>query len=266
MRAITAAIMLLACGALLFVVGYAAWEALTDLPGRQDLERASVYAGRSPTAPPASAPSTGTPPAVVTPRADATAGGDPRPAAGEADSRVRFIEEDGIVSIRVDGPLERAPAAPIEEPPPPPPKEEPDLYRLVVIESAGEIDVRTHKVRLAKVAAPDVDMVCRNAAGASWPCGRRARTALRRLIRRRAIECFPTTVNAEGNVVRLKDAPPPQKGEVRPAACSVANTDLARWLMENGWAAPTDTTPDDWLALHDAARTAGLGLYDPDGR
>lgn len=269
MRAITAAILLLACGALLFLIWDAAWTALTDMPGRQAIQqRSAAVATRSAQSPAETAadrPAT-SPPGTAAPEG-ATAS-TPPPASGSAgaDGRVRFIEEDGIVSIRVDGPLERAPAAPVAEPPPPAPKEEPSLYRLVVIESAGEIDVRTHKIRLAKISAPGVDTVCRNRSGAAWPCGRRARTALRRLIRRRAIECFPTMVDAEGKVVRIKDPPPPQKGDVRAAECTVGKTDLAQWLMENGWAAPSERTPEAWRTLHDEAKRAGLGLYDPNGR
>lgn len=279
MRAITAAIMLLACGALLFLTWDAAWNALTDLPGRTEIEQASATAARTDaasrpagtrpaaqppagTAPNAAAPASAPAPAVPSPTAPSAAA----PSSGTPGDRVRFIDRDGIASVRVEGPLERAPAAPIAQAAPAPPSDEPDLYRLVVIESAGQIDVRSHKIHLAKVATPGVDTMCRNINGSEWPCGRRARTALRRLIRRRAIECFHTKLDADGMVVTDKEAPPPQKGEIRPAVCTVAHTDLSQWLIENGWAAPSETTPEPWLALHEEAKTAGLGLYDPSGR
>lgn len=258
MRAITATILVLACLALLYVLGDAAWRALSDLPSREQMQQtadrvkgAVSISPRREATQSAAAPA----PAPAAQRAPA-----PAPASTR-NSNVRFIEQDGIVGIHVDGPLERAPAAVREEPPAPPPKEEPDLYRLVIIDSAGQIDVRSHKIRLAHVEAPATDATCRNADGTTWPCGMRARTALRRLIRRRAIACFDPDKDTAAEKALV-----PRDGEVRTADCTVAGTDISEWLLENGWAMPTDTTPEPWRSLNAEAKEAGRGLYATNGR
>lgn len=216
---------------------WVAWRALGDLPARETLAEPGQTA---------SAPG-------------------PRPVAGgedplqaEPERRVRYVEEEGVVSMRPDGPLLRAPSP---EPPAPdaPAPPEPELYNLVIIESAALIDARTRRFRLAHVEAPAADERCTGSGGRTWPCGRRARTALRRLVQRRAIACDPLT--DEGTPAPNE---PPPDGEPVVAQCSVGGTDLSRWLVENGWAEPTADAPEEWAALHAAARAEGRGLFADD--
>lgn len=268
MRALLSAAMLLLCGALLFGVWHFGMRVLSDLPGRTELRRASADAAATSGA--RANADGGTARIELSAEPDArlaaapAARGDPATSAApsgpqERSGDVRFIEKDGIVGVHITGPLERAPAKVEPAPVAPPPGEQPDLYRLVVIESADLINARSHKIRLAHVNAPALEATCRRADGVQWPCGRRARTAMRRLIRRRAIEC----VEDEVKEAAAADAAPPA---MRAAECAVANVDLSRWLVEQGWASPSDTAPEDWAALHEAAKGAGLGLYATDAR
>ena len=253
--------MLLVCGALLFGLWHFGLRALTNLPAKDELQQASSSVAARTDRPTASDGPRRTA-AIEAP--DASPAGAAAPAAASAagprerQGNVRFIEKDGIVGIHIDGPLERAPAKVIEAPPPPPPVEEPDLYRLVIIDSAGMIDVRTHKIRLAGVEAPEAEANCTRADGTTWPCGRRARTEMRRLIRRRAIAC------EEPDAEKPDDGNPPPA--VRTAGCTVAGTDLSRWLVEQGWAVPTPGAPADWQPLHETAKAEGRGLYSPRAR
>ncbi|MEM7694492.1 MAG: hypothetical protein AAF318_08570 [Pseudomonadota bacterium] len=229
MRALLAVAVLMVAGGLFWAFFATAWDSLRNLPSRDALQDASAEVADIVSAP---AP-------------------EPEPVAEPA--TVRFVEEDGIVGVRIEGPLTRLPA--IEKPaePPPPPKEEPVVYRLVVIESAGVIDTRTDKVRLAHINAPEPGATCERADGSAWPCGVRARTALRRLVRRRAIGCLDLKD-------RAADAP------VREAVCTVGNTDMAEWMVANGWAEPADTAPELWRDLHATAKEEGRGLYNAAGR
>jgi len=178
------------------------------------------------------------------------------PAAQEPERRLRFIEKNGVVSVLPDAPLVR------EEPPErsaPDTTEdgpEPDIHRLVVIEGGGIINARDTQLKLAHVDPPEADRMCKSETTGRWPCGRRARTALRRLVRRRAIACQPVDPGAPPD----QDAPPTE------ARCTVAGTDLSRWLVEHGWAPPSDSAPDAWTGLHEAARAEGRGLYTDAGR
>jgi len=230
--------LLLGVVALVFVTScIVAWRSLADLPAREEIARAAARVG---------------PAAGEADEMSGTRSGGPS-LVTEPQHRVRFVEEDGIAVMRPVGPLLRAPsAAPEPEPEPEPPEgPEPDVYNLVVIRSAGVIDGRSRLLGLAHVDTPSADRICRREDGETWPCGRRARTALRRLVRRRDIACHDLD----------PDAPPPEKGTPVPARCSVGTTDLSRWLVANGWAEPAEGAPEEWSALHETAKSEGRGLY-----
>ncbi|MEM0907846.1 MAG: hypothetical protein AAGJ94_10815 [Pseudomonadota bacterium] len=270
MRALAAALTVVVC---LGVLGYfvvVAWDALHRAPSDERVASARTKAveliARQAKRDRAGSPSPTTqpvPPGAV---------GDEEPPPSPADEQrplevgdgVRFIDRDGIVGVRVDGPLERAPSTVTLAPPPPEPEAPPtSLYRLVVIEAAGLIDARSHKIKLAHVEAPAASLTCTRADGEVWPCGMRARTAMRRLIRRRAIECLRADDDADAPQDPKTDA---AGGGLVVTECSVANTDLSRWLVEQGWAAPSASAPESWAELHDFAKIAKRGLYDTDAR
>ena len=168
----------------------------------------------------------------------------------EPEKTVREVSEAGVAPLQLDEPLRRAPST-VTLPEPPPPA--PERYRLVVIAGANLINVRSHAISLGSITAPSPETVCTTESGETWPCGRRARTALRRLIRRRAIDCMP-----------LEEELP----EDRPllASCSVGGIDLAGWMVEHGWASPVEDAPETLLALHRDAREQALGLFSPTPR
>lgn len=242
-------------------------RSLEDLPAREALEQASANAsaGGSGTA---AAPRPGGPArtgdaalAGEPSRPDAEAGPDladvppERIAVVETNDDeargVRYVERAGIVSPRPDGPLVREKVTVVL---PPPPGPEPTLHKLVVIESAGVVNVRSHRIKLSHIAAPGADEMCPSAAGGTWPCGARARTALRRLVRRRAIEC-------------LEPGEEVSEEPVREADCTVAGKNLSEWLVTMGWARPAgENVPEAYQALHQAAVDAQRGLFQPDGR
>jgi len=141
----------------------------------------------------------------------------------------------------VDGPLTRIPVAP---PPPASPRWR-RFFRPMVLE-AGLIDVGGRAVRLPGIAPLPADALCHDAHGAAWPCGREARTAFRRLIRGRAVECRLSTAETVGPLV---------------APCRVGAVDLALWLAEAGWARPDENAGDPIRAAARAARCAGRGLW-----
>ncbi|MEM6846713.1 MAG: hypothetical protein AAF580_01370 [Pseudomonadota bacterium] len=165
----------------------------------------------------------------------------------EPEKPVREVREAGVAVPQLSEPLRRAPST-MTLPAPPPPA--PERYRLVVIEGANLINVRSHAISLGSITAPSADTVCTTQSGETWPCGRRARAALRRLVRRRAIDCMP-----------LEEELPQDRPLL--ASCSVAGIDLAGWLVEHGWASPVEDAPETLLALHREAREQALGLFSP---
>ncbi|MCB1386945.1 MAG: thermonuclease family protein [Nitratireductor sp.] len=96
-------------------------------------------------------------------------------------------------------------------------------------------------IELAGVRAHPATHRC-EIGGASWPCGNFARAALQRLIRARSIAC-------DGEFT----------GEARfRGQCRLGGTDLAAWLVAQGWAA---AATDDLKPLEAEARKAGRGIW-----
>ena len=81
-------------------------------------------------------------------------------------------------------------------------------------------------IKLAGIAARDDEATCKGTNGKAWPCGAAAKAALARLIHARAVTCEVPKQSAAKDVV---------------ARCSVAETDLSTWMVQQGWAEPKDT-------------------------
>lgn len=111
-----------------------------------------------------------------------------------------------------------------------------------IVASAGELSIGEQTIRLAGIEAPAVDKRC-GTESASWPCGRMARTALRRFIRGRAVEC---------------EVPEGAETISGPARCFIAGESVAGWLVAHGWAKSAD---DALMAAEEKARAARLGLW-----
>jgi len=101
-------------------------------------------------------------------------------------------------------------------------------------------------IHLEGVAVREVTSTCLDAGGLAWPCGARARAALVRVIRTRAVTC------------RL---PPGGEAPDFAARCTVGGIDLSLWMVRQGWAEPK---PGAEQALGDAlkaAKEARLGVW-----
>ena len=143
---------------------------------------------------------------------------------------------------QVAGPLTRVAGRPV--PPPPPAKE--TLFHRVIIMDAGTIRTGDSTILIAGIEAPEILTFCTDAKGKRWPCGQMARTALRKLVRSRAIACRAPRLRA-GVKARL--------------SCSVAKTDLAQWLVSQGWAKAAEGAGDALVTAQQEAREAKRGLW-----
>lgn len=237
-RTTLASVLMLSVIGLSGYLGHVAWRAMQALPERTTVERVADQATDE----------------LALARIRTLARGSRAPSdGGSGDGNVRYVDGNGIVAARVDGELVREPHK-VAYGPPVAARRTADEYNLVVIESAGTIDARSRRIKLSHVKAPESDLECTTSAGVSWPCGRRARTAMRRLVRRRAIQCLDE---------RLEQG---EDGDVHVARCSVGGVDLSKWLVENGWAVPTESAPDDFTTAHLTAQNLGRGLYNSNAR
>jgi endonuclease YncB( thermonuclease family) len=155
----------------------------------------------------------------------------------------------GSAPVRV-GPIVRLQKAPeVKQVIPEPAPVEPRRFFRVVVADAGTLVAGERTLRLADVDVPAADAECGDAAGHRWSCGTRARTALRRFVRHRAVECLP---------LGEADLAPDGQSVVR---CRVGRTDIATWLVENGWASPADAAAPALAALGETARSENRGLW-----
>lgn len=133
-----------------------------------------------------------------------------------------------------------------------PPAAPETLYRRVVILDAGSfrsvVDRKAVMVRIADIEPPSFDALCRDGKGNEWKCGARARAELARLIGSRAVSCT-TTDDSQALAPLMR--------------CRVGRTDLATWLIENGWADPAPGAPSELSGLADRARAGGKGRFGP---
>ncbi|MDR0252057.1 MAG: thermonuclease family protein [Brucellaceae bacterium] len=98
------------------------------------------------------------------------------------------------------------------------------FYRPVAL-AAGRLAVGNRTIELSGIDIVEPDASCADINGEVWQCGMQARTAFRSWLRGRAVSC-----NMEGTE--------PDQQLIR-TSCSLAGTDIARWLVENGWARAT---------------------------
>jgi endonuclease YncB( thermonuclease family) len=124
----------------------------------------------------------------------------------------------------------------------------PTLLPRPVVVNGGSFRVGSGTVRLTGIEPPT-----ERCGAALWPCGARARTALRALVRSRSITC---TVPGDFQA----------KEETLESACSLGSTDIGHWLVAHGWARAKAGGP--YVEAEEKARTAQVGLWadrDPSG-
>ena len=94
-----------------------------------------------------------------------------------------------------------------------------ELIHQATFPAAGIVEKGSKSIQLIGIAATPVDEQCGSGPDV-WPCGRVARAALQRFVRRRVVECrAPEGQPADGV-----------------AHCTVAGRDIGEWLVSQGWA------------------------------
>jgi endonuclease YncB( thermonuclease family) len=120
------------------------------------------------------------------------------------------------------------------------------LYYRVTVRDGGTLLSSGIVIRLGGIAARDADTTCKDKDGKVWPCGAAAKSALTRLIRTRAVTCEL-----------------PKSGEQKDFAahCTVAGTDLATWMVRQGWAEPKEPAERALAEAAQAAKQEHAGLW-----
>ena len=157
-------------------------------------------------------------------------------------SEIRDVSPDGVSAPSITAPLKRiAPSQSYIDSKTlkaePPADDKLRLKRPTVI-AAGTLQTPDLTVRFANIEALAPETTCPTDDGSSWPCGARARTALRGLIRIFSVDCE-----------KVSDIAPREIS----AVCFRRNADIAAWLIEYGWAVPLRDAPERY---HELARQA----------
>ena len=110
---------------------------------------------------------------------------------------------------------------------------------------AGTLEFGGRGVRLFGIDAPEPDQTC-TAAGAEWRCGQDATFAL----------AYETADHWVTCTERQRD-----RFDRSVAVCFVGPYDLAERMVRRGWALADRQATTDYVAVEDAARKAGEGLW-----
>jgi endonuclease YncB( thermonuclease family) len=122
------------------------------------------------------------------------------------------------------------------------------LHRPLAVD-AGNLTFDGRPLRLSGIEPTGADQLCPSSGGAQWPCGMMARTAFRNFLRGRSLEC---------------DIPQDEWPETATATCTLGESDVAAWLVSNGWADAAESSPYSELA--EEAAEAGRGIHGTDPR
>lgn len=120
------------------------------------------------------------------------------------------------------------------------------IYYRVIVSDSGTLEAGDVVVRLNGIVASKADAQCHDKQGKNWPCGAAAKTALRRLVRARAVVC---------------DLPEPGEQKSFTARCAVSGTDLSTWMVRQGWAKPNDPPEPALADAAEAAKSERIGLW-----
>ena len=120
------------------------------------------------------------------------------------------------------------------------------IYYRVIVSDSGTLEAGDVVIRLNGIVASKADAQCHDKQGKNWPCAAAAKTALRRLVRARAVVC---------------DLPEPGEQKSFTARCAVSGTDLSTWMVRQGWAKPNDPPEPALADAAEAAKAERIGLW-----
>jgi endonuclease YncB( thermonuclease family) len=126
------------------------------------------------------------------------------------------------------------------------PKPTKKTYYRVIVPDSGTLEAGDVVIKLNGIVASKAEAQCQDEKGKSWPCGAAAKTALRQLIRARAVVC---------------DLPGPGEQKSFTARCAVSGTDLSTWLVRQGWAKPNDLPEPALADAAEAAKSERVGVW-----
>jgi endonuclease YncB( thermonuclease family) len=96
-----------------------------------------------------------------------------------------------------------------------------DLAGQASVINGDTLEIHGTRIRIFGIDAPESDQLCRDAKSDRYRCGQKASNALFDFIDRRPVECIEVDRDRYKRAVSV---------------CTVAGTDIADWLLRNGFA------------------------------
>lgn len=100
--------------------------------------------------------------------------------------------------------------------------------------------------RLRAIDAPELRQNCETANGESYPCGRRAHEALRKLVGESELSCAVTETDRYGRFVSI---------------CKAGAKDIAGEMVRTGWAVAYRQHGRDYVGMEEEAKAQRRGLW-----
>jgi len=124
-------------------------------------------------------------------------------------------------------------------------KIEPSVFARPLVISINELKSGDTTIQLANIFGPMPSDKCSSIEG-EWPCGNIAKSSLQRFIRARSISCHAAEEEND------------QSNSPFVGNCAIGKTDIATWLVTQGWA---KTDLPKLLPLMEQAKQAKRGLW-----
>ncbi|MEQ8348935.1 MAG: thermonuclease family protein [Sneathiellaceae bacterium] len=125
-------------------------------------------------------------------------------------------------------------------------RDRPVLAGRASVIDGDTLEIHGERIRLSGIDAPEASQQCQTAAGAAWPCGRRAAQALDARIGSRVVSCQTQSRDRYGRFI---------------ATCHLETVDLGAWLVRNGWALAYRRYSTDYVDEEHAARVDRAGIW-----
>jgi len=106
--------------------------------------------------------------------------------------------------------------------------------------------VRSQRIRVAGIDAPELDQPCITPSGMEWRCGDVARAALGRLVVGKTVDCEVSGDDQYGRLI---------------ATCRVNGRDAGRWMVNRGWAMAYRRYSSAYVASEARARENRRGVW-----
>ncbi|GAB4522159.1 MAG: hypothetical protein Tsb0019_23900 [Roseibium sp.] len=163
---------------------------------------------------------------------------------------IRDVSPEGVSAPRVEGNLKRVEPSKryleLKDPPVEPIPDGPMELVRVQVPDGGHLRSERLTITLAHIKPLKLDETCLSRLGGHWPCGARARTFLRGLVRQFKVICEKIEETGPQQIV---------------ATCTRGKFDLSKRIVRYGWAEASDDAPAEIVELAEAARSKKIGKW-----